>query len=185
MTFISFSFCTPQSCVHTQISVPTISAKPLRNSGEEAEQIMQTRRVSGRQQTGQQLEGWSLVFSVGERLGFEQGCVELRGKQRFWKLPAELFDESGHIVGEGCGQTGLTTIQPSLEQTQDVVLLCTYLQHVTNPSPLKMVMMATSTIRSFRKSTSHPEGLDARKRAWLPEQAYSPSTLQEKRAGVH
>lgn len=97
-----------------------INSEPLRNSGEEAEEIMQTGRASGRQQTGQQLEGWSLVFSVGQRLGCEQGWLELGGKQRLWKLPAELFDESGHVVGEGCGQTRLTVIQLHLEQTQDM-----------------------------------------------------------------
>lgn len=33
--------------------------------------------------------------------------------------------------------------------------------------------------------TSYPEGLNARKRPWFSEQAYSPSTLQEKQTSIH
>lgn len=46
-------------------SVLAVSTEPLRNSGEEGEEIMQTGRIPGWQQTGQQLEGRSLVFSIG------------------------------------------------------------------------------------------------------------------------
>lgn len=79
------------------------SVKPLGDFGEEVKQVMQTGGVSGRQQTGQQLEGRGPVLQAGQRLGFEQSGVELRGKQRLWQLPAELFDERCHVVGESCG----------------------------------------------------------------------------------
>lgn len=44
--------------------------------------------------------------------------MKLRGKQRLWQLPAKLFDQSGHIIGEGSGQTTLSSIQFGLNQTQ-------------------------------------------------------------------
>lgn len=44
-------------------------------------------------------------------------------------------------------------------------------------------MLSITTIKNSRKS--YPDGLDARKRAWLPEQAYSRSTLQKKRTSVY
>lgn len=37
----------------------------------------------------------------------------------------------------------------------------------------------------FLKSTTCPEVLNARKRAWFSEQAYSPSTLQKKWTSIH
>lgn len=122
--------------------------------------------------------------------------MELCRKERFWKLPAELFDESGHIVGEGCGQTRLPIIQLSLEQTKDVfhpnqitslvVLLKTgRYKSIKAVSFVTLVMLSITTIRKSRNSRSYPDGLDARKRAWLSEQAYSRSTLQKKRTSVY
>lgn len=92
---------------------------PLSNFREEVKQVMQTGGVPCRQQTGQQLEGCHPVLQAGQSLGFEQNCMELRGKQRFWQLPAKLFDQSGHIVGEGSGQTPLSSIQLGLKTQQE------------------------------------------------------------------
>lgn len=50
---------------------------------------------------------------------------------------------------------------------------------------VKTGMLSITRIKKSRKSASYPDGLDARKRAWLPEQAYSRSTLQEKRTSVY
>lgn len=95
-------------------------SKPVGDFGEEVEQVVQTGGAPCRQQTGQQLEGWRPVLQVGQRLSFEQSGMELRGEQRLWQLPAELFDQSGQVVGEGCGQTPVSFIQFGLEQTQRV-----------------------------------------------------------------
>lgn len=60
-------------------------------------------------------------------------------------------------------------------------------QHVkqTKVDSFVKTRMLCITVKKSRKSTSYPEGLDARKRAWLPEQAYSRSTLQKKRTSVY
>lgn len=91
---------------------------PLRHFGQEVEQVVQAGGVPGRQQAGQQLQGRCPVLHVGQTLGLEQSHVELGGKQRLRQLPAKLFDESGHIVRESCGQTVLPSVQLGLKQTQ-------------------------------------------------------------------
>lgn len=45
-------------------------------------------------------------------------------------------------------------------------------------------MFSMTMIKNSKNSISYPDSLDARKRAWLSEQAYSPSTLQKKRTSV-
>lgn len=75
---------------------------------------MQAGAASGRQQAGQQLESGRPVLHARQRLGLEQSFVKLRGKQRLWKLSAKLFDESCNIIGERCGQTGLSFVEVDL-----------------------------------------------------------------------
>ena len=60
---------------------PPPSFIPLGHSREEVEEVMQTGGVSGREQTGQQLEGGRLVLHGRQRLGLEQGSVELGGNR--------------------------------------------------------------------------------------------------------
>lgn len=60
-----------------------------------------------------------------------------------------------------------------------------HVKHTKVDSFVKTGMVSITTIKKAWKSTAYPDGLDARKRAWLPEQAYGRSTLQKKRTSVY
>lgn len=116
--------------------------------------------------------------------------MELRGKQGLRQLPAKLFDESGNIIGEGCGQAALSTIQLSLKPDTKKVQAYLYLAkvrfvfHISHSdryqplaAPLDKAIAPTETVSVTRDA--YPECLDTRKSTWFSEQAHSPTSLQK------
>lgn len=63
------------------------------------------------------------------------------------------------------------------EKTFFIIVLLPFLFETKSDCPLEWVVS--------NKGVVYPERLDARQRARLPEQAHTPGTLQQKRAGIH